>query len=165
MRAYQLALTLWVIVGIFFIGVLIPTSLYIRVYEEATNYAPQHYDSNDNFGWTVNALFSATFWTAAATIAIACFTYMLKLSTDRLAKATDENIRLTQQSIELARDEFISAQRPKIVIRQIAVWQRSTFQKNVLEGGIRSFRCQRGALRPCRFGQYRRHYSYCRVYL
>lgn len=133
MRAYWLAIALWVLVGVLFIGVLIPSPIYINAHKEATKYAQQHCDSHDTFAWAVDALFSTAFWTAAATLAIASFTYMLKLSTDRLAKATDETIRLTQQSIDLASDEFISTQRPRIIIRQIAIWHPTGFD-NFMNG-------------------------------
>jgi hypothetical protein len=46
--------------------------------------------------------------TAIATIAIAWFTLSLR-------DATTEQGRLTQQSIDLARDEFISTQRPELL--------------------------------------------------
>jgi hypothetical protein len=63
---------------------------------------------------------------AAATVAIAAFTWTLWL-------ATTEQGRLTQQSIDLARDEFISTQRPRIIIRQIAIWHPAGFD-NFING-------------------------------
>jgi hypothetical protein len=50
-------------------------------------------------------------WTALATIAIAVFTYALKRATDRLWDANERQIRL-------AREEFISTNRPKLIVRQ-----------------------------------------------
>jgi hypothetical protein len=48
--------------------------------------------------------------TAVATVCIGVFTYVLARITHRQAK-------LTRESIDLARDEFVSTHRPKIVVR------------------------------------------------
>jgi hypothetical protein len=48
---------------------------------------------------------------AAAVVAIAAFTWTLWL-------ATTAQGRLTQKSIDLARDEFISTHRPRLIVRQ-----------------------------------------------
>jgi hypothetical protein len=64
--------------------------------------------------------------TALATCFIAWFTLILW-------RATTEQGRLTQQSIDLVRDEFISTQRPRINIRQIAIWHPSRFD-NFMNG-------------------------------
>jgi hypothetical protein len=53
-------------------------------------------------------------WTALATIAIAAFTYALKRATDRLWDANERQIRL-------AREEFISTNRPKLIVRQFVL--------------------------------------------
>jgi hypothetical protein len=102
-RAYWLSTVIWVLVGVLFVGVLIPTPIYIRVYKEAAEYAQQHYDSYYNIKWTVlgvvcDAIFSTAFWTATATIAIACFTWRLKLSTDRLWNAARDQLITTQRA-------------------------------------------------------------------
>jgi hypothetical protein len=52
--------------------------------------------------------------TAVATVVIATFTVVLALVTRRQA-------RLTRESIELARAEFISTHRPKLVVRELAM--------------------------------------------
>jgi hypothetical protein len=49
-------------------------------------------------------------WTALATVVIASFTVVLALVTRRQA-------RLTREALKLARDEFISTHRPKIIVR------------------------------------------------
>jgi hypothetical protein len=131
-RAYWFAIALWVL-----IGVLISTSVYITIYKEATKYAQQHCDSHHNFAWAVleeigGALFSTAFWTAAATLAIASFTYMLKLSTDRLSIATNETIWFT-------REAFIAANRPKLIVRGIVVYQPSTFE-SAFSGDFEGFK-------------------------
>jgi hypothetical protein len=66
------------------------------------------------------------FATAVATVVIAAFTIVLAVGGSIQAW-------LTRQAISLAREEFISGQRPKIVIRQIVIWQ-STVQKTISDG-------------------------------
>lgn len=52
--------------------------------------------------------------TAIATVVMAAFTIVLAIVTAR-------SLRLTKQSVELARNEFISTQRPKLRIRNITI--------------------------------------------
>lgn len=111
MRTYWLSFVLWVLVGVLFIGALIPTHYYTTAYKSPEEYARQHYDLHDDFAWAmIDPLFSASFWTAAATIVIAIFTIVL-------ACVTRKQGRLTQQSIDLARDEFMASHRPKLIVR------------------------------------------------
>jgi len=51
--------------------------------------------------------------TAVATIAIALFTIVL-------ARVTGQQARLTRQSIDLARAEFVSTHRPRIIVRNLS---------------------------------------------
>lgn len=103
-HTYWLAIVVWGFVGILFIGVLIPTPVYIIVYNEATEYTQQYYDLHDDFEGAVfgkiinNTLFNAAFWTAVATIAIAWFTWTLKRSTDRLWKAGKDALEVTERA-------------------------------------------------------------------
>jgi hypothetical protein len=64
---------------------------------------------------------SAESWTAAATVVIALFTIVLAISTTYQA-------RLTRKTIELARQEFLSTNRPKIRFKH--VWLASEFFHN-----------------------------------
>jgi hypothetical protein len=95
-RAYWLAIALWVLVGVLFIGVLIPTHYYITAYQRAAEYAQQHYDSHGDFESPV---------TAAATIVIAIFTAVL-------AYVTEKQARLTKEAL-------IAAHPPKLAVRYI----------------------------------------------
>jgi hypothetical protein len=111
---------IWGITGSLFIFILIPTPIFMAVYKEATNYAQQNYDSYNNFARAVlgkigDAIFDATFWTAAATLAIACFTYRLKQATDRLKRSTDN-------LWEVAKSQLIAANRPWIRTQVINVY-------------------------------------------
>jgi hypothetical protein len=70
--------------------------------------------------------------TAIATAAIGYFTFTLKKSTDNLWNeskkqrtearlAADRQFETTQQSIKLAREEFISSHRPRIILREAII--------------------------------------------
>jgi hypothetical protein len=106
-RTYWLAIALWIFDGALVIGILTPTHYYTTAYHCATEYTQQHYDAHSEFAL---AVFSASFWEAAATIVIAIFTIVLACVTRRQA-------RLSRESIDLARHEFISTHRPKIIVR------------------------------------------------
>jgi hypothetical protein len=120
-----LAIVLWVLVGILFIGVLIPTPIYINIYKESTEYAQQHCASHNNIdlmlGKIGNAIFDAGFWTAIATIAIACFTWTLKRSTDRLWAAAKDQIAVANAGVEVAKNTYIAGHRTWLRIYPIEV--------------------------------------------
>jgi hypothetical protein len=110
-RAYWLAIVVWVLDIVLIIGILTPTYYYITAYNRATEYAQQRYDPYNDFALAV--LFSASFWTAAAPVVIAIFTVVL-------ACVNGKQARLSRESINLARDEFISTHRPKIIVRNVS---------------------------------------------
>ena len=110
--SYWLAIAVWVLVGICFILILIPTPIYISVYSQATEYTQQHCNAYDNFEcamfWIIGeAIFSAAFWTAAATLAIAWFTLRLKWSTDRLWIAAKDQSEIAKQSLITVQRAFV----------------------------------------------------------
>ncbi len=135
MRAYWLAIVVWVLVGVLFVGVLIPTTVYITVYHEATEHARQHYDSHDDIEWAVfgkivDALFSAAFWTAVATIAIAWFTWTLKRSTDRLWNAAKDQIAIAEAANNLNREISVTSRRAWVSIEDVKLMHPTKFMED-----------------------------------
>ncbi len=53
------------------------------------------------------------------TAILALFTWFLHRSTRKLWKAGEEQMKITRDSLALAREEFISAHRPKLIIRSV----------------------------------------------
>jgi hypothetical protein len=64
-------------------------------------------------------------WTALATIAIAAFTGTLWWATLGTPRATNQTIRLTRKA-------FVAANRPKLIVRDVVVWQASTFESTFI---------------------------------
>lgn len=70
--------------------------------------------------WKIGEAFSdLAFVTALATVVIGAFTGTLWWSTRGMQRATNESITLTRDELKLARDEFFSTHRPRILLRHI----------------------------------------------
>jgi len=99
---------------VLFVGMLIFHPVYVTVCEtseySASKNCEQYHVLLAMLLKLGQLLSRAETWAALATIA-AAFTYVLKRATDRLWDAN-------KRQIELARDEFISTNRPKLIVRQ-----------------------------------------------
>jgi len=109
-------LTLGILLLIF--GILVLHPIYINICEASHAGAPQKCEPNNvlyiAFLEIGRRISHAEFWTALATIFIAVFTLTLKRSTDKLWETNKEQIHL-------ARDEFISSHRPRLIVRQFVL--------------------------------------------
>jgi hypothetical protein len=105
-----------------FVGILVFHPIYVNICEAAQAGEQAKCEQHDILYVTFlkmgEAITHAEFWTAAATIAIAVFTYTLKRSTDKLWDAGEKQFGL-------ARKEFLSTHRPRIRFKH--VWLMSAF--------------------------------------
>ena len=118
MRAYWLVIVVWVLVGILFIGFLIPTPVYITVYKEATEYTQQHCASHNNINPVLskvgNAILDAAFWTAVATIAIAW-----EAAKDQITVAKE-----AADAAKLSAQAAIGVELPRLLVNKIEFQNR-----------------------------------------
>lgn len=115
-RGVTFALILAFAFVVLFVGMLIFHPVYVTVCEASEHGAFKNCEQYHVLLAMLlklgQLLSHAETWTALATIAIAAFTYALKRATDRLWDAN-------KRQIALARDEFISTNRPKLIVRQL----------------------------------------------
>jgi hypothetical protein len=112
MRAYILSISIWIANGAFFvIGLLTLNPMYVNICEKGAENTQQHCSAYNVFDLIFRkigeGLFDAAFWTAAATIAVAVFTYTLKRATDKLWAASKEQTLLTREALEATERAFV----------------------------------------------------------